>query len=307
MTVGPSTGSGPTLTTQLAGLVMPNPVMTAAGCGGPELAAFTDLAALGAMVTRTVTLDAQAGYPMPRLLETPSGVLSATGWQNPGLQGFLATELPWYAQRHVRTVVSVSGRTPREYAELARRVGTAPGVSAVEVHLRVADGYRTGEVVRAVRQELPREVPVLAKLGAGGVVVDAATAAADNGADAVVVTTGYPGLLIDPDTLRPALGARAGLLGGPAVFPLALRDVWDVHAALPALPVVGTGGVRSGFDALSMVLAGASAVQLGSVLLGDPSAAHRVVAELEDEMAHRGLDRVSGLVGRAHHPERSGR
>jgi dihydroorotate dehydrogenase (NAD+) catalytic subunit len=281
--------------------------MTAAGCGGPELAAYADLGALGAVVTRTVTLDAQAGAPMPRLVETPSVVLSATGQQNPGLQGFLATELPWYAQRQVRTVVSIGGTAPAEYGEIARRIGTAPGVSAVEVHLRVADRHRTGQVVRAVRENLPREIPVFVKLGAGGDVVESATAAAENGADAVVVTAGYPGLLIDPGTLRPVLGAGEGLLSGPAVHPLALRDVWDVHEALPHLPVVGAGGIRSGFDALSMLLAGACAVQLGSVLFGDPAAAGRVVDELTVELAHRGFDRPSDVVGRAHDPERSGR
>lgn len=290
------------LATDLAGLAMASPVMTAAGCGGRELAAYTDLTALGALVTRTVTLDARAGSPPPRVVETPSGVVSAVGLQNPGLQGFLATDLPWLAQRRVRTVVSMSAGSLAEYGELARRLATAPGVDAVEVHLEVSDAHQTGKAVHVVRRDLPHGVPVLAKLGAGGDVVGLARAAVDNGADAVVVAQGFPALVIDPRTLRPTLGAGRGLLTGPAVLPLALRCVWDVHEALPEVPVVGAGGVRTGFDALAMLLAGATAVQLGSVLLHDPAAAGRVTRELADELARRDLKSAADATGLAHQP-----
>ena len=292
----------------LAGLALPSPLMTAAGCGGRELATYTDLTRLGAVVTRTVTLDPQAGAAPPRLVETPSGVLSAAGHQNPGLQGFLATELPWYAQQGVRTVVSISASSLAEYAELARRVATAPGVAAVEVQLDVFDAYQTGKVVHVVRRDLPRGVPVLAKLAAGGDVVGLASAAAENGADAVVVAQGFPGLVLDPRTLRPALGSGAGLLSGPAVRALALRCVWEVHAALPELPVVGVGGISTGFDVLAMLAAGATAVQLGTVLLRDPSAATRIRDELLDELDRRDLGSAASAAGLAHHqPEGSSR
>jgi len=143
-------------------------------------------------------------------------------------------------------------------------------------------------------------MPVLAKLAAGGDVASLARAAVDNGADAVVVSQGFPALVIDPVTLRPALGAGPGLLTGPAVHALALRCVWDVHEALPHVPVVGAGGIRTGFDALAMLLAGATAVQLGSVLLRDPSAADRVTRELTDELASRDLKSAADAVGLAH-------
>jgi dihydroorotate dehydrogenase (NAD+) catalytic subunit len=298
--VAPSTASGHRLTTDLAGLAMPSPVMTAAGCGGRELAAYTDLSALGALVTRTVTLDTRAGAPPPRIVETPSGVVSAVGLQNPGLQGFLTTDLPWFAQQKVRTVVSVSAASLAEYGELARRLATAPGVDAVEVHLEVSDAHQTGKAVHVVRRDLPHGMPVLAKLAAGGDVASLARAAVDNGADAVVVTQGFPALVIDPVTLRPALGAGPGLLTGPAVHALALRCVWDVHEALPHVPIVGAGGIRTGFDALTMLLAGATAVQLGTVLLRDPSAAVRVTRELADELASRDLKSAADAVGLAH-------
>jgi dihydroorotate dehydrogenase (NAD+) catalytic subunit len=296
------------LATDLAGLAMASPVMTAAGCGGRELAAYTDLTALGALVTRTVTLDARAGSPPPRVVETPGGLVSAVGLQNPGLQGFLSTDLPWLAQRRVRTVVSISAGSLAEYGELARRLATAPGVDAVEVHLEVSDAHQTGKAVHVVRRDLPHGVPVLAKLGAGGDVVGLARAAVDNGADAVVVAQGFPALVIDPRTLRPTLGAGRGLLTGPAVLPLVLRCVWDLHEAHPEVPVVGAGGVRTGFDALAMLLAGATAVQLGSVLLHDPAAAGRVTRELADELARRDLKSAADATGLAHQqPEGSSR
>ena len=288
------------LSTTVAGMTLPSPVMTAAGCGGRELAAFTDLTALGAFVTRTVTLDPTAGWPTPRVAETPSGLLSATGLQNPGLQGFLASELPWFAQQRVRTVVSVSGSTLGEYGELSRRVGSSPGVSAIEVHLTTTDPYQTGKAVHVERRDAPRDLPVLVKLAPGADVVDLAKAAVDNGADALVLVQGFPGLVIDPATLRPALGRGVGLLSGPAVHALALRCVWDVHLAMPDVPLVGVGGIRTGSDALVMLAAGASAVQLGSVLFHDPSAPSRVADELAAELSRHDISGAADAVGLAH-------
>ena len=300
--------SGPPtdLTTTLAGMTMPSPVMTAAGCAGTgrELASYDDLATLGAFTTRTITLDARAGAPAPRVADTAAGVLTDTGLQNPGLQGFLASELPWLAQQQVRTVVSIAAATLGEYAELARRLGTSPGVSGVEVNLDGldADPYQAGKVLHVVRRDVPRGVAVLAKLSPGPGVADVARSVVKNGADAVVLVHGFPGLLFDPTTLRPVLGAGPGSVSGPAVLAQALRCVWDVHAALPDVPLVGAGGVRTGFDAMQMLLAGATAVQVGSVLMHDPSAPRRIAAKLADELCSRGIDTPADLVGRGHHP-----
>ncbi len=231
-------------------------------------------------------------------------MLTATGLQNPGLQAFLATELPWLAQQRVRTVVSIAGASLGEYGELARRLGTSPGVSGVEVNLDGldADPYQAGKVLHVVRRDVPRGIAVLAKLSPGPGVADVARSVVKNGADAVVLVHGFPGLLFDPATLRPVLGAGLGSVSGPAVLAQALRCVWDVHAALPDVPLVGAGGVRTGFDALQMLLAGATAVQVGSVLMHDPSAPRRIAAELADELSSRGADSPADLVGRGHHP-----
>lgn len=305
----------PELATSLAGLGLPTPVMTAAGCGGTgrELEPFLDLSALGAFTTRTITLDQQPGTAAPRLVATAGGALANTGLQNPGLQGFLATELPWLAQRKVRTIVSIAATSLGEYGELARRVGGSPGVSAVEVNLAGPDHdgapgpfgfdpYQAGKVLHVVRRDVPRGVAVLAKLSPGSSVVDVTRSVVKNGADAVVLVHGFPGIAFDPQTLRPALAGGTGVVSGPAVLAQALRCVWDVHEALPDVPVIGAGGVRTGFDVVQMLLAGATAVQIGSALLGDPTAPQRIVEELTHELSSRGLSSPADLVGRGHHP-----
>jgi dihydroorotate dehydrogenase (NAD+) catalytic subunit len=295
------------LTTMLGELVLPSPVITAAGCGGsgPELAPYTELDRLGAFTTRTLTVDARPGSAAPRLVETPGGVLTALGGHNPGLQAFLATELPWLAQRRVRTIVSVAGSSLAEYGEIARRLGTSAGVVAVEVSLGADspfahDPFQAGKVLHVVRRDVPAGVSVLAKLTPTAAYLDVARAVADNGADALVIGHGQPGLVFDPASLRPALGALVGELSGPAVLPQALHGVWEVHGARPDVPLVGAGGVRTGWDALQMLLAGASAVQVGTALLSDPGAAGRIAEELAAELAQRGVAGAVDLVGQGH-------
>lgn len=301
------------LGTKVADLSLANPVMVAAGCAGTgrELDPYLDLTELGAVVTRSVTLDPRAGGPPPRVVETPSGLLTDDGLQGNGLQGFLATELPWLAQRQVRTVVSIAGRNLGEWAELARRVGLSPGVAAVEVNLAwppgsvaARDSYQAGKILAAVRRDMPRGIPVLAKVAPYvHHLVDVSRAAVKAGADAVVVGHGLPGLALDPVTLRPALGSGAGALSGPAVHAVALRCLWEVHEALPDVHLVGSGGVRSGFDVLAMLAAGARAVQVGTTVLHDPGAPRRILTELHEELERRSIPSVAEAVGRAHRHE----
>lgn len=302
------------LATSLAGLRLANPVMTAAGCAGTgrELDQFMDVTGLGAFVTRTITLDARPGWGPPRITETPSGVLHASGLQNPGLQGFLASELPWLAQRQVPAIVSVSAGSLAEYAELAGRLGDSPGVTAIEVNLSgipdeagrdpATDPYRAGKILQVVRRETPRGVGVLAKLVPDAAVVNVARAAAEAGADALVLVDGPAGMALDPRTLRPVLSGHTGTLSGPATHAVAVRCVWEVHEQLPEVPLVGVGGIRTGYDALEMLLAGACAVQVGAALLTDPSAPHRILDELTAELAARDLTRLADVVGLGHRP-----
>jgi dihydroorotate dehydrogenase (NAD+) catalytic subunit len=272
------------MTVDLAGLTLAGPVLVASGCGGTgrELAPYGDLTRLGAFVTRTLTLDPRDGGPAPRVVETDAGFARAAGLANPGLERFLTSELPWLAQQGIRTFVSVAAGSPAEYAELARRLGQAPGVSGIEVNLAAEpetfdarEPFQAARAVAAVRAEVPRGVLVLAKLGPDPVrLVEVARTVAEAGADAVVLVNAAPALLPD---------GREGWLSGPAIRPLARRAVHDVHTALPDLPLVGVGGIASTADARAFLAAGATAVQVGSALLSDPTVALRIAAELEEE------------------------
>ncbi|MDT0201496.1 nitronate monooxygenase [Nocardioides sp. AE5] len=278
------------MTTALAvpGLAMASPVMVAAGCGGtgPELDALAPLAGLGAFVTRTVTLDARLGGPPPRLAESPSGFINAIGLQNPGIDQFLARELPWLAAHTVPAVVSVAGASIGEYAAITRRLAVAPGVAGVEVNVSVPDGVDLGlfdasepfaaaRAVSAVRRELPRGIPVLAKLAPeAGRVAEFARAVAEAGADAVVVGNAVPAVMPQ---------GRPGGLSGPAIAPLALRCVAAVREAAAELPVIAAGGVQDTAGARAFLDLGAVAVQVGTALLHDPTVAARIAAELQGE------------------------
>jgi dihydroorotate dehydrogenase (NAD+) catalytic subunit len=270
---------------ELAGLHLANPVLVAAGCGGTgrELAAYGDLADLGGFVTRSITLNPRPGGPVPRMAETPSGLVNAIGLQNPGLEAFLATELPWLVQQGARVIVSIAGATLGEYAELSRRLGGSPGVSAIEVNLSSPDATGTGvfdvrepfhaaSVVGAVARDLPRGLPVLAKVRSDLLrVVESARAVLDAGAAAVVVGNALPASMPD---------GRPGGLSGPAIRPLALRCVVEVRDRIPDATVVGAGGIVDADDVRSFLAAGATAVQIGTALLHDPTTAARAVADL---------------------------
>jgi dihydroorotate dehydrogenase (NAD+) catalytic subunit len=302
------------LTTPLGEVTLPNPVMTASGCAGAgrELAQFFDVAELGAVVTKSIMLDPRAGRPTPRMAETPSGMLNSIGLQGPGIDGFLARDLPWLAQQRARAVVSIAGTSVEEYAELARRVGHSPAVTAVEVNISCPNVEDRGlvfachpgqaaRVLSVVRAATPPGIPVLAKLSPDVTsIVDVAAAVCDAGADGLVMVNTLLGLAVDPDTLRPVLGGVTGGLSGPAIRPVAVRCVWQVHQAMPDVPVVGVGGVRSGYDALELMLAGASAVQVGTAIFNDPSAPVRVLRELREELDARGFARARDAVGYAH-------
>lgn len=269
-------------------LVLGRPVMIAAGCGGTgrELAPYVDLVGLP-FVTRTFTRDAREGSAGARMAESPSGLLNAIGLDNPGLAHFLAEELPWLVRAGAQVFVSVAGSTLGEYAELARLLGSAPGIGGIEVNVSVPDPrgagiyearepFHAASAVAAVRRETPSDLPVLAKLRPDvGRVVESARAAAEAGATAVVVGNAVPAALPD--------GRPAGLTG-PAIAPVALRCVTEVCDRLPDLAVVGCGGVADAAGARALLGAGAVAVQVGTALLRDPTTATRLVADLQEDL-----------------------
>ena len=302
------------MTTQIGSLVLPSPVLTAAGCAGSgrEIDGFVDLAAIGAVTTRSVTLRARAGEPTPRAVETSSGMVSAVGLQNQGLDRFLERDLAWLEQRGARIIVSIAGSTVDEYAKVAQRLRSSGGFDAVEVNLGCpngdADGAAFGSdaetaaaVVQAVRRHTDTRVPTIAKLTPDVTdIVSIARAVDRAGADALTLIHAPGGMVIDVNTMRPGLGGVLGGLSGPAIRPIAVRCVWQVRAALPDLPIIGTGGIRTGLDALQFLMAGAQAVAIGTSIFGDPSSPMRIHRELAMALHDRGFNSLTQAVGVAH-------
>ncbi len=302
--------------TTLAGVEFPNPVFTASGCAaaGQELDQFLDVTELGGVVTKSIMLEPRSGRATPRMAETPSGMLNSIGLQGPGIDAFLDKDLGWLAQRGARAVVSIAGGSVDEYARLAQKLRGRPGLAMVEVNIScpnvedrgqvfACDPRAASAVVEAVRANTAPGVPVFAKLSPDVTDITAvARACVAAGADGLSVINTLLGMVIDTDRMRPALAGVTGGLSGPAIRPVAVRCVWQVHAALPDVPILGMGGIRTGLDALEFVLAGASAVSVGTTVFGDPGAPVRILAELREALRARGFDRLTDAVGYAHRP-----
>jgi dihydroorotate dehydrogenase (NAD+) catalytic subunit len=302
------------LTTQLGSLTLPNPVLTASGCAasGQELHQFFDVATLGAVVTKSIMIRPRSGRPTPRMAETPSGMLNSIGLQGPGIDAFVEKDLPWLAEHGARVVVSIAGGHTDEYVTLARRLYGHPAVSMIEVNIScpnvesrgqvfACDPAASGRVIGAVRRAADPKVPVFAKLSPDVTDITViARACAEAGADGLSLINTLLGMAIDTDTMAPALGGVTGGLSGPAIRPVAVRCVWQVHQVLPHLPILGMGGIGSGLDALQFIAAGASAVSVGTAVFGDPTAPARVLAELEQALDERGFASVADAVGIAH-------
>jgi dihydroorotate dehydrogenase (NAD+) catalytic subunit len=316
---GAGVGAGVELSTELAGLRLGGPVMTASGCAaaGRELGSLLDVASLGAVVTKSIMRDARSGRPTPRMAETPSGMLNSIGLQGPGIDAFLAKDLPWLREAGATVIVSVAGNDAAEFAELADRLAAEPGVGALEVNIScpnvanrglvfACEPFSASEVVRAAVDAVAGRMPVLAKLSPDVTdLVAIARAVLDAGADGLSMINTMLGMVIDTTRMRPVLAGLTGGLSGPAIRPIAVRCVWQVHAAMRAgllrqAPIVGIGGIRTGLDALEFVLAGASAVQVGTVTFHDPTAPARVTRELESALVERGFGRLTDAVGYAH-------
>src|SRR3954447_9298366 len=303
------------MSVDLAGFSAPDPVFTASGCAaaGRELAAFNDLPSLGGVVTKSIQLAPRSGRPTPRMAETPSGMLNSIGLQGPGIDAFLQRDLSWLAAQGARAVVSIAGSSIDDYAKLAGRL-RGHEVGLLEVNISCPNVEDRGQVfacdpgaaravIEAVRRSAPSHVPVFAKLSPDVTdLVAIAKACVDAGADGLSLINTTLGIVIDVETMRPPLAGVTGGLSGPAIRPLAVRCVWQVHAALPDVPLMGIGGIRSGLDALEFLLAGASAVQVGTVIFHDPSAPARISRELRAALAERGIARLRDVVGLAHRP-----
>jgi len=301
--------AGP-LAVDIGGLVLKNPVMTASGTFGygREYAGLFDLSMLGAVVVKGTTLRPRDGNPPPRVVETPSGMLNAIGLQNPGIEAFLATELPFLREHEVPVILNIAGMTVGEYEEIARRVDGAEGLSAIEVNISCPNTDEGGmtfgvsarlseQVVSGVRRAT--SLPVIAKLSPNVTsITEIARACVNGGANAISLVNTLVGIVIDLKKRRPVLGNVTGGLSGPAIRPVAVRMTWEVSSAVD-VPVIGMGGIACVEDALEFIMAGATAVQVGSAMFADPLAPLKVIRGLERYVRDERLASIRELVGAA--------
>lgn len=295
------------LSVNLAGMTMKNPVVVASGTFGfgREYSQFYDLSSLGGICVKGLTLHQREGNPPPRIAETPMGILNSVGLQNPGVDGFIAKELPWLKEQDVRIIANISGNTPEEYGIMCEKLSQA-GVDMIEVNISCpnvkAGGLQYG-VVPEMAAEVTEQakahsgVPVMVKLSPNVTDITAiARAVVEAGADAVSLINTIRGMRIDVNTRRPILKMNTGGLSGPAVLPVAVRMVWEVAQAVD-VPILGMGGVSKGADAAQLMLAGASAVAVGTACFADPYAPIKVRDGLEEIAARQGLSQVSQFTG----------
>ena len=295
------------LTARVGSVTLPNPVMTASGTAGhgTELAAYLDLSELGAFVAKSLLAEPWPGNPAPRVHEATAGMLNSVGLQGPGVEAWLADDLPRLVATGARVVPSIWGRSVDDYAKAATMLAGAP-VVAVEVNLscpnvedrRSVFAHSARATEEAVDATSACGLPRWAKLSPNVTdLADIAAAARRGGAEAVTLVNTVMGMAIDPDSRRFRLGAGGGGLSGPAVHPVAVRAVHDVHTALPDLPIVGVGGVTNGEEAAELLLAGASAVQVGTATFADPRATGRVLRGLRDWCRRHGVSRLDEIIG----------
>jgi len=291
------------------GLLLANPVMTASGTFGYglEMAKELEIQRLGAIVCKGTTLRRRRGNPQPRTVETPAGMLNSIGLQNMGVEALIRDVAPIWATWRVPVVVNIAGESIEEYARLARRLDGVAGVSGLELNIscpNVATGMEFGSspqmaaaATAAVRRETT--LPVIVKLTPNvSDIASVAWAAADAGADALTLANTFPAMAIDVKNRRPALGWTFGGLSGPALKPIALRLVYQTAAAVD-VPLIGCGGIMTGLDAIEYIMAGASAVQVGTATFVNPRATLDVVEGIERFMEEEGVTDIHQLIGAA--------
>ena len=291
----------------IAGVSLKNPVMTASGTfgSGMEYADYLDLDRLGAVVTKGVSSVPWEGNPLPRIAETSSGMLNAIGLQNPGVDVFLSRDLPFLKERDTRIIVNVCGHTVEEYLDVVERLRDAP-VDLLEINIScpnvseggIAFGQDPGGVARitsAIREKAGQ--PVIMKLSPNVTdITEIARAAEAGGADALSLINTLTGMKIDVRSRRFALANRTGGLSGPAIHPIAVRMVWQCAQAV-SIPLIGMGGVATAEDALELMLAGASAVAVGTATFSRPDAALRIIEGMSAYVEQEKLSSIQEIIG----------
>ncbi|MFM1788676.1 MAG: hypothetical protein RLZZ12_25 [Actinomycetota bacterium] len=300
--------------TKFGNRYFPAPVFTASGCAGSgkELAQFFDLNELGAVVTKSISVRPRSGRATPRMAETPSGMLNSIGLQGPGIDDFLAVDIPWLQSKGARVVVSISGETVEEYATLARKLRGINSLYGIEVNIScpnvenrglvfACDPVASRAVIETVRRNIGGDYPIIAKLSPDVTdIVSIAREVVAAGADGLALINTLLGMVIDVDAIRPKLAGITGGLSGPAIRPIAVRAIYQVHSAIPNTPILGMGGVASGKDALEMIFAGASGISVGTATFGNPTAVIKVKEELLALLKAKGFKSLKDAIGAAH-------
>lgn len=298
----------PDMTVNLAGMALRNPVMTASGTFGygEEFAEYVDLETIGAFVTKGLSLKPRAGNPTPRIVETPGGMLNAIGLQNVGIDAFIQKKTPFLRSINTLAIANFFGNTVDEYAELAGRLDQIPEVAGLEVNISCPNVKQGGivfgtdpdcaaGVVRACRAATTK--PLIVKLSPNVTdVVAMARACEEAGADCLSLINTLTGMAIDLNKRRPVLANITGGFSGPAIKPIALRMVWQVAKAVK-VPIIGIGGIMNATDALEFMLAGATAVQVGTASFINPGAAQQIAADMEAWLTENGVDDIKSLIG----------
>ena len=296
------------LNVRLGRLALANPVLVASGTFGyvREMAGFLKLERLGGVIPKTVTRRARAGNPTPRTAETASGLLNAIGLDNDGIDHFVSHHLPYLRTVGTALIANIAAEDEDQFVEMAAMLGDEPGVAAVELNVscpNVSHGLDLGIDPAAVQRVVRRcrdacRWPIIAKLTPNVTdIVAVARAAAEGGADAVSLVNTFRGMAVNWRSRRPILANDVGGLSGPAIKPLALRMVWDVRRALPDLPIIGIGGITDADDALEFLVAGASAVQVGTATFADPSVAETLLDAMTRKLDEAGVGRAEEIIG----------
>jgi len=295
--------------TTLSGVEFANPIMTASGCCGygEELAEIFPLSRLGALVTKSITLEPRLGHPPPRTAETASGMLNAIGLANVGVDAFIRDKMPFLSEQKTGVIVNVAGASVDEYVEVSRRLNNVDDLDMIELNISCpnvdrggmefgSDPYLTQKVVAEVKKVFDR--PIIVKLSPNVTnICDIARAAEAGGADALTVINSLVGTAVDIETRRPRLTNNKGGLTGPAIKPIALAMVAAVHENC-RLPIVGVGGIATWQDVVEFMLCGASAVQIGTALFVEPEAPLKIVSGLKTYLQARNIKSINDLVGR---------
>ena len=292
---------------KLAGVDLKNPITMASGTFGfgREYGEFFDISRLGGISVKGLTPLPRNGNPSPRIAETPLGMLNSVGLQNPGVDAFIAKELPWLKTQGLTIIANISGNTPEEYGEMCAKLSAA-GVDMIEVNISCPN-VKAGGLAYGTKPEMAAEVteiakrhatvPIMVKLSPNVTdITEIARAVEGAGADAISLINTIRGMVIDVNTRRPVLKMNTGGLSGPAILPVAVRMVWEVANAVKG-PILGMGGISTGADAAQMLLAGATAVAVGAATFSDPYAPLRILEELEALCDKQGVKSVTELTG----------